>query len=81
MDIENIEKLESAAYRRLIKHLQKRTDVQNIDVMNLTGFCRNCLSRWMNEEAEKLNITYSKQAAQEYVYGMTYEKWKENFQK
>ena len=81
MDIENIEKLESAAYRRLIKHLQKRTDVQNIDVMNLTGFCRNCLSRWMNEEAEKLNITYSKEAAQEYVYGMTYEKWKENFQK
>ena len=81
MDDENIEKLESAAYRRLIKHLQKRTDVQNIDVMNLTGFCRNCLSRWMNEEAEKLNITYSKEAAQEYVYGMTYEEWKENFQK
>ncbi len=81
MDFENIEKLESAAYRRLIKHLQKRTDVQNIDVMDLAGFCRNCLSRWMSEEAEKLNITYSKEAAQEYVYGMTYENWKENFQK
>ena len=54
MDIENIEKIESAAYRRLIKHLQKRTDVQNIDVMELAVFCRNCLSRWMSEEAEKL---------------------------
>ena len=81
MDIENIEKLESAAYRRLIKHLQKKTDVQNIDIMDLAGFCRNCLSRWMSEEAEKLSITYSKETAQEYVYGMTYEKWKENFQK
>ena len=81
MDIENIEKLEIAAYRRLMKHLQKRTDVQNIDLMDLAGFCRNCLSRWMSEEAEKLNITYSKEAAQEYVYAMTYEKWKKNFQK
>ena len=81
MDFENIEKLEIAAFRRLIKHLQKRTDVQNIDVMDLAGFCRNCLSRWMSEEAEKMNITYSKEAAQEYVYGMTYEDWKENFQK
>ena len=81
MDIENIEKLESAAYRRLIKRLQKRTDVQNIDVMDLAGFCRNCLSKWMSEEAEKLNMTYSKETAQEYVYGMTYENWKENFQK
>ena len=59
MDIENIEKLESAAYRRLIKHLQKRTDVQNIDVMDLAGFCRNCLSRWMSEEAEKLGTDKS----------------------
>ena len=81
MDIENIEKLESAAFRRLMKHLQKRADVQNIDLMDLAGFCRNCLSRWMNEEAEKLNIDCSKEAAQEYVYGMTYKKWKENFQK
>tara|TARA_B100001029_G_C14754851_1_gene282737 strand:+ start:216 stop:461 length:246 start_codon:yes stop_codon:yes gene_type:complete len=81
MDIENLEKLEIAAYRRLIKHLQKKTDVQNIDIMDLAGFCRNCLSRWMSEEADKLNITYSKEKAQEYVYGMTYEKWKEDFQK
>ena len=81
MDTENLEKLEIAAYRRLIKHLQKKTDVQNIDIMDLAGFCRNCLSRWMSEEADKLNITYSKEKAQEYVYGMTYEKWKENFQK
>ena len=81
MDIENLEKLEIAAYRRLIKHLQKKTDVQNIDIMDLAGFCRNCLSRWMSEEADKLNITYSKEKAQEYVYGMTYENWKENFQK
>ena len=81
MDMKNLEKLESAAYKRLIKHLQKRTDVQNIDVMNLAGFCRNCLSRWMNEEAEKLNINYSKEESQEYVYGMPYQKWKETFQK
>ncbi len=81
MDDKTIEKIESAAFRRLINHLQNRTDVQNIDVMNLAGFCRNCLSRWMLEEAEKLNISYSKEASQEHVYGMTYEKWKKNFQK
>ena len=77
----NSNEIEAAAFRRLLHHLNERTDVQNIDLMNLAGFCRNCLSRWMSEEAEKLNITYSKEAAQEYVYGMTYEKWKENFQK
>ncbi len=81
MDIKNIEKLESAAYRRLIKHLQNRTDVQNIDIMNLAGFCRNCLYKWMTEEAEKMELNYSKEVAQEYVYGMTYKKWKEHFQK
>mgnify|MGYP001225920749 CR=1 FL=1 len=81
MDDKDLEKIESAAFKRLISHLQNRTDVQNIDVMNLAGFCRNCLSRWMHEEADKLNINYSKEAAQEHVYGMTYEGWKKNFQK
>ena len=81
MDIEIIEKLESAAYRRLIKHLQKRTDVQNIDVMDLAGFCRNCLSKWYREEAEKKGITISDPEAREHVYGMPYLEWKEKYQK
>ena len=81
MDIENIAKLESAAYRRLIKHLQKRTDVQNIDIMDLAGFCRNCLSKWYREEAEKKGIKITDPEARKHVYGMTYQEWKEKYQK
>ena len=65
----------------LISHLQKRTDVQNIDLMNLAGFCRNCLSKWYREEAEKKGIKITDPEARKHVYGMTYEKWKEKYQK
>ena len=66
---------------RLIEHLQKRTDVQNIDLMNLSGFCRNCLSKWFREEAQKKGIEISDPDARKHVYGMTYEQWKEKYQK
>ena len=66
--------------KRLIIHLQKRTDVQNIDLMNLAGFCRNCLSRWYREESEKLGKELSDQDAREIIYGMPYENWKQKFQ-
>ena len=66
---------------RLITHLQTRTDVQNIDLMNLAGFCRNCLSKWYREEAEKKGIDISDPDAREHVYGMPYSEWKEKYQK
>ena len=72
--------MEAAAFRRLLSHLQNRTDVQNIDLMNLASFCRNCLSRWLSEEAEKLGEELSKEDARTYVYGMPYETWKEKYQ-
>ena len=68
--------LEAAAFRRLVTHLQERTDVQNIDLMNLAGFCRNCLSRWYGEAAAAEGITLDKEAAREIVYGMPYEDWR-----
>ena len=70
--------LEAAAFRRLVAHLQERTDVQNIDMMNLAGFCRNCLSRWYREEAGN---SLSKDDAREIVYGMPYDEWKAKHQK
>jgi len=73
--------LQSAAFERLIQHLRERKDVQNIDLMNLAGFCRNCLSRWYREEAEKKGIEISDSAARKHVYGMSYEEWKKKFQK
>lgn len=73
--------IEAATFRRLIKHFQKRTDVQNIDVMNVAGFCRNCLSRWYSEEAIALNEEVSLEQAREFVYDMNYKDWKEKFQK
>ena len=73
--------LEAAAFRRLITHLDERKDVQNIDLMNLAGFCRNCLSKWYREEAEKKGITISDPDAREHVYGMPYSEWKEKYQK
>ena len=72
--------LEAAAFRRLIDHLQTRTDVQNIDMMNLSGFCRNCLSRWYMEAAEEAGLEMDKEAAREVVYGMPYAEWKARHQ-
>ena len=68
--------LEAAAFRRLVAHLQERTDVQNIDLMNLSGFCRNCLSRWYMEEAQEQGLSLDKDQAREIIYGMPYDDWK-----
>lgn len=72
--------LEAAAFRRLRDHLRERTDVQNIDLMNLSGFCRNCLSRWYDEAAAEKGITLGKDAAREIVYGMPFSEWKAKHQ-
>ena len=68
--------LEAAVFRRLVAHLQGRTDVQNIDLMNLAGFCRNCLSNWLKDAADERGVALSKDASREAVYGMPYETWK-----
>ena len=81
MDKNTKKELQSAAFERLLKHLDERKDVQNIDIMNLAGFCRNCLSRWYREEAEKKGIEISDLDAREHVYGMPYSEWKEKYQK
>ena len=73
--------LQSATFKRLLEHLDSRKDVQNIDLMNLAGFCRNCLSRWYREEAEIKGITISDPDARNHIYGMPYSEWKEKFQK
>jgi uncharacterized protein len=73
--------LEAAAFRRLVGHLRARTDVQNIDLMNLAGFCRNCLSNWMKDAADERHIQMSKEESRELVYGMPYEEWKAKHQK
>jgi hypothetical protein len=73
--------LEAAVFRRLVDHLRKRTDVQNIDLMNLAGFCRNCLSNWMKEEADKTGVALGKDESREAVYGMPYEDWKAKYQR
>ena len=73
--------LQSAAFERLLHHLNERKDVQNIDLMNLAGFCRNCISRWYREEAEKKKIIISDLEAREHVYSMPYSEWKEKYQK
>jgi hypothetical protein len=73
--------LEAAVFRRLVEHLRKRTDVQNIDLMNLAGFCRNCLSNWMKEEADKSGVPLDRNASREAVYGMPYEEWKAKYQR
>ena len=72
--------LEAAVFRRLVSHLRARTDVQNIDLMNLAGFCRNCLSNWMKEEADAKGVAVSKDESREAVYGMPYEEWKAKHQ-
>ena len=72
--------LEAAAFRRLLEHLRKRTDVQNIDMMNLAGFCRNCLANWTQDAARAKGIELSKDAARELIYGMPYKDWQARYQ-
>src|SRR5580658_6916606 len=72
--------LEAAVFRRLIQHLRSRTDVQNIDLMDLAGFCRNCLSNWLKEEADAKGAAMTKDESREAVYGMPYETWKSTYQ-
>jgi hypothetical protein len=71
---------EAAAFRRLVKHLRERTDVQNIDLMNLAGFCRNCLSNWYREAANEAGAELSKEESREIVYGMPYADWQAKYQ-
>jgi hypothetical protein len=71
---------EAAAFRRLVEHLRERTDVQNIDLMNLAGFCRNCLSNWYREAAEAEGVALSKDQSREIVYGMPYGEWQQKYQ-
>jgi uncharacterized protein len=73
--------LEAAVFRRLVDHLGSRTDVQNIDLMNLAGFCRNCLSNWMKDAADAKGIAMTKDASREAVYGMPYDEWKAKYQR
>jgi len=81
--MENIKnkELQSATFERLLQHLDERKDVQNIDLMNLAGFCGNCLSRWYREEAEKKGINISELDAKKHIYKMPYSEWKEKYQK
>ncbi|WP_416898983.1 MAG: DUF1244 domain-containing protein [Minwuia sp.] len=79
MDKQTQTELEAAAFRRLVGHLRERTDVQNIDLMNLGGFCRNCLSNWYREAAEDKGIDMSKDESREIVYGMPYGEWKDKY--
>ena len=72
--------LEAAAFRRLMSHLRNRTDVQNIDMMNLAGFCRNCLSNWMKDAADERGLALTKDQAREHVYGMPFEEWRAKYQ-
>jgi uncharacterized protein len=81
MDDTTKKELQSAAFERLIKHLRERKDVQNLDLMNLAGFCRNCLSNWYREEAEKKGIEITDADAREHIYGMPYLEWKHKYQK
>jgi len=81
MDDTTKKELQSATFERLIQHLRERKDVQNIDLMDLAGFCRNCLSRWYREEAKKKGIEISDSNARKHVYGMSYDEWKQKYQK
>jgi uncharacterized protein len=73
--------LEAAVYRRLVEHLRSRTDVQNIDLMNLAGFCRNCLSNWMKDAADAKGVPMTKEQSRQIVYGMPYDEWRAKHQK
>ncbi|MDX1721865.1 MAG: DUF1244 domain-containing protein [Pseudomonas sp.] len=79
-DQERLE-LEAAAFRSLLQHLRSRPDVQNIDMMNLTGFCRNCLSKWYKAAADDIGIALTPEQAREEIYGMPYSEWKSQYQK
>jgi hypothetical protein len=81
MDDKTRTELEAATFRALVAHLRERTDVQNIDLMNLAGFCRNCLSRWYREAAEEKGVELSDPQAREIVYGMPYDEWRKKHQK
>jgi hypothetical protein len=81
MDTSTRTELEAAAFRRLTEHLRTRADVQNIDLMNLAGFCRNCLSNWMKDAADAKGVPLTKDESREIVYGMPYEEWKAKHQK
>lgn len=80
MNKANQTELEAAAFRRLIEHLRTRSDVQNIDLMNLAGFCRNCLSNWLEDAARAQGVDLTRDQARQHVYGMPYEKWKAQHQ-
>ena len=81
MDDTTKKELQSAAFERLIHHLRETNDVQNLDLMNLAGFCRNCLSKWFREEAQKKGIEISEPDSRKHVYGMPYEEWKTKYQR
>jgi len=80
MDDKTRTELEAAAFRGLVEHLQRRTDVQNIDLMNLSGFCRNCLSKWYRAAAQERGIEMSDPEAREIIYGMPFDEWKAAYQ-
>ena len=80
MNTEQKIKIESGVFRKLVKHLQNRTDVQNIDLMNLSGFCRNCLSRWYSEVAEESGLEIDKEESRKIIYGMPHSVWKKKYQ-
>ena len=80
MDEQKQLEMEAAAFRSLVQHLQNRKDVQNIDLMNLAGFCRNCLAKWYMKAAKERGVELSYDQAREYVYGMTYDEWKRDYQ-
>lgn len=81
LDAATREKIEAAAFRKLVQHLRERSDVQNIDMMNLTGFCRNCVSRWYQEAAGEAGTALETPAAREVIYGMDYKAWQAANQK
>lgn len=81
MDEQTKTELEAAAFRRLVQHLREHKEVQNIDLMNLAGFCRNCLSKWYRAAAEERGLDMDYEQAREIVYGMPYSEWKEKYQK
>lgn len=81
MDDRTRTEIEAAAFRRLVEHFRERSDVQNIDVMNLAGFCRNCLAKWYRAAAEERGVELDYDQAREIIYGMPYETWKAKYQK
>ena len=81
MDDKTRTELEAAAFRRLITHLQQNTDLQNIDLMNLAGFCRNCLAKWYKAAADEKNLALDYEQVRDMIYGMPYEEWKQKYQR